>query len=128
MLPFVAGQGDEFGILSQRFSRYANFGHFIDHHARHLVWRGLVQADVDLGVGLAQSRHGHGQYIARLGVGGGNAQGATVLGAELLSDAFEVADLAHDEFDAFEHMLARLGNAFEPLAMACKDFDAQFAL
>ena len=46
-------------------------------------------------------------------------------GAELLANALEVADLAHDEFDAFEHMLAGLGDALEALAVAGEDLDAQ---
>jgi hypothetical protein len=50
---------------------------------------------------------------------------AAVLGAELLADALEVAHLAHDDFDALQHMLAGLGDALEALAVAGKDVDAQ---
>jgi hypothetical protein len=61
-------------------------------------------------------------------VGGGDRQRAAVLGAELLADALEVAHLAHDQLDALEHVLARLGDALEALAVAREDVDAQFFL
>jgi hypothetical protein len=61
-------------------------------------------------------------------VGGGNAEGAAVLGAVLLADALEVADLAHDQLDALEHMLAGLGDALEALAVAREDVHAQLFL
>jgi hypothetical protein len=128
VLPFVAGQGDEVGIVGERFGRHADLGHLVDHHARHLVRRGLVQAHVHLRIGLAQLGHRHRQHVARLRVGGGDAQGAAVLRAELLADALEVAHLAHDEFDAFQHVLARLGDALEPLAVAREDVHAQLLL
>ena len=53
VLPFVAGQGDQIGVVGQRFRGHADLGHFVNHHARHLVRCGLVQADVDLGIRLA---------------------------------------------------------------------------
>jgi hypothetical protein len=58
-------------------------------------------------------------------VRGRNAQGAAVLGAELFADALQVAHLAHDQVDAGKHMLAGLGHAFQPLAVAGKDVDAE---
>ena len=126
VLPFVAGQGDEFGVVGQRFGGDADFGRFLDHHARHLVGRALVQADVDLGVLLAQFGHGQWQHVARLGVGGGDRQRAGVLRAVLLANALEVADLAHDDGDAVEHVLAGFGDALQALAVAREDVDAQF--
>jgi hypothetical protein len=51
MLPFVAGQGDQIGVVGQRFGGHADLGHLVDHHARDLGGRGLVQADGDLGIG-----------------------------------------------------------------------------
>ena len=125
VLPFVAGQGDQLRVVGQRFGGDADLGDLVDHHARHLVGRALVQADVDLGIGLAQLGHRHGQHVAGLRMGGGDGQGAAVLGAELLADALEVAHLAHDELDALEHVLARLGHALEPLAVAREDLHAQ---
>ena len=85
-----------------------------------------MQAHVDLGKGLAQARNRLWQDIAGLGVCGGNGERAAVLGGVLLADASQITDLAHDEFDALEHMLAGLGHALEPLAVAREDFHAQF--
>ena len=128
VLPFVAGQGHQFLVVGQRLGGDADLRDFVDHHAGHLVRRALVQADVDLGVRLAQFRHRHRQHVARLGVGGGDRQGAAVLRAELLADALEVAYFAHDQLDALEHMLAGLGHALEPLAVAGENLHAQFLL
>ena len=52
----------------------ADFRDLVDHHARHLVGRALVEAHVDLGIGLAQPDDRHRQHVARLGVGGGDRQ------------------------------------------------------
>ena len=49
VLPFVAGQGDEFGEIRQRLGRQADLGDFVVHHLRDLLGRALVQADVTLG-------------------------------------------------------------------------------
>jgi hypothetical protein len=128
VLPFVAGQGHQLGVAVERLGGDADLGDFVDHHARHLVGRALVQAHVDLGVGLAQVGHGHRQHVARLGVGGGDGEGAAVLRAELLADALEVADLAHDQLDAGDDVLAGFGHALQALAVAREDLDAQFFL
>ncbi len=127
MLPFVAGQGDQLGVVGQAFGGDANFGGFVHDHARHLVGCALVQADVHTGVGAAQLGHRDGQHIARLGVGGGNRQGSRVLAAVLLADALQVVDLAQDDVNAFEHMLARLGHAFQAFAVTAKNLNAQLA-
>ena len=37
MLPFVAGQGDEFGVVRERFGCDADLGHFVHQHASHLI-------------------------------------------------------------------------------------------
>ena len=97
----------------------------VQQHFGHLVGCSLVQADVDFGVFLAQLGHRQRQHIPRLGVGGGDGQGATVLRAVLLTNALEIADLAHDDLNALQHMQAWLGDAFEALAVARKDVDAQ---
>ncbi|MNT23206.1 hypothetical protein D3C72_1586180 [compost metagenome] len=128
VLPLVAGQRDQLGVAVERFGGDADLGDLVDHHARHLVGRALVQAHVDLRVGLAQVGHGHRQHIARLGVGGGDGEGAAVLRAELFADALEVADLAHDEFDAGDDVLAGFGDALQALAVAGEDLDAELFL
>ena len=125
VLPLVTGQGDQLGVLSQRFGGNADFCHFINQHARHLLRRALVQTHVDFWVGLPQAGHRLGQHVAGLRVGGGDRERATVFCAVLLTNAFEVAHLAHDQLNAFEDMLARFGDAFETLAVPCKNLDAQ---
>ena len=72
MLPLVAGQGDQLSIGCQGFGGNANLGHLIEQHARHLLWRALVQADIHFGVGLTQPCHRLGQHIPGLGVCGGD--------------------------------------------------------
>src|SRR5450759_5702050 len=84
-----------------------------------------MQADVDLRVGLPQPGDRGRQHVAGLRVCSGYRQCATVLGAVLLANAFEVANFTHDEFDAFEDKLTRLGDAFKPLAVARKNLDAE---
>ena len=79
VLPLVAGQGNQLGILADRFGGNADFGDFVNQHARHLIWRALMQADVDLGESFAQPGHGLRQDVTRLGVGGRDGQGAAVL-------------------------------------------------
>jgi hypothetical protein len=46
--------------------------------------------------------------------------------AELFANALEVSHLAHDDFDAFENMLAGFCDALESLSMARKDVYPQF--
>ena len=125
MLPLVAGQGDQFAVVGQGFGGDPDFGHIVDQHAGDLVRRALVQAHIDLGEGRAELCHLFRQHITGLGVGGGDRQRAAVLRAVLFADALEVVDLAQDQLDAFEHMLAWLGDALEALAVAGKDVDAQ---
>ena len=58
-------------------------------------------------------------------MGRGNRESAAVLRRKLLADAPQIAYFAHDDLYAFEDMLARLGDAFEPLAVPRKNFHAQ---
>ncbi|MNT14255.1 hypothetical protein D3C72_1492520 [compost metagenome] len=128
VLPFVAGQGDEVGVVGQRFGGHADIGLLVDHHAGHFGGRGLVQADGDLGVVFAQLGHGRGQHIAGLRVGGGNRERTAVLRAELVADALQVTHFAHDDLNALEHLQAGLGDALQALAVASEDVDAQLFL
>ena len=123
VLPLITGQGDQLGVVDQRFGGDTDLGHLVHHHPGDLVGGTLVQAHVDLGVTLTQAGHGHRQHITRLGVGGGYGQSAAVFGAELLTNTFEVAHLAHDHFDTFQHVLARLGDTFESFAVPRKNLD-----
>ena len=44
----------------------------------------------------------------------------------MFTNALEIAYLTQDQLDAFKYMLARLGDAFESLAVAGKNLDAEF--
>ena len=79
VLPFVAGQGDEFGVLRQRLGRKAEVGGFVEQHAGDLVGAALVQADAELRQLLAQLRDGCRQHVAGLRVRRGDREGAAVL-------------------------------------------------
>src|SRR5205085_7192700 len=58
---------------------------------------------------------------------GGDRQRAGILLRELVADALEVVDLAHDDLDRLEHLLARLGDAAQALAVAGEDVHAELA-
>ncbi|VWX63261.1 conserved hypothetical protein [Burkholderiales bacterium 8X] len=128
VLPFVAGQGDQLGVGIERFGGDTDLGDLVDDHPGDLLGRALMQADVDLGIGLAQPDHRHRQHVARLGVRGGDRQRAAVLGTELFADALEVADLPHDEPDAGQHVLAGFGDTLQALAVPREDLDPEFFL
>ena len=83
-----------------------------------------MQTDIDFGISLAQLGNRHGQHIACLCVRGGDGQCAAVFSAELLANAFEVAQLTHDQINTFENVLTRFGNTLQAFAMPCKDFNA----
>ena len=125
MLPRITGQGDQIGVIGQGLRGHAQFSHFVEHHLGHLSGRTLVHADIDQRVSGAQLSHRLGQHIPGLGVGGGNRQGATVLLAVFLANAFEVVHLGQDALNAVQHLLAGLGDAFEAFAVAGEDVDAQ---
>ena len=128
MLPAIAGQGHQVIETSQRLGGQTDVSGLFEQHPRHLVGRALVQADLDFRIAPAQLRHRFGQHVARLRVGGGDRQTAGVLLAELVADALEVADLAQNDLDRFQHLLARLGDAAQALAMAREDVDAELFL
>ena len=85
-----------------------------------------MQAYIHFGEASPQAGYFFRQDIARLRMGGGYRQGAAVFLAELLANPLEVAQLSHDQVNAFQYMLAGLCNAFEAFAVAGKDVDAQF--
>ena len=70
-----------------------------------------MQAHIHFGIALAQLRNGVGQHIAGLGMGGGDRQGAAVLVAVMLANAFEITHFTQDHFYAFENCEARFCDA-----------------
>ena len=59
---------------------------------------------------------------------GGNGKAATVLRREFLADALHAVDFLHDQLDRFQHQAARLRQAADALAVACKNIHAQLFL
>ena len=82
-----------------------------------------MQADIDFRERGAKRRYFFRQYIAGLGVGCGNGQGATVFHAVLLANALEVADFAQNQINTFENMLAGLGHALKSLSVPSKNLN-----
>ena len=87
-----------------------------------------MQADVDMRIQVAQFGNGYRQHITSLGVGCCNGQGAAVLRAVLLADAFQVANFTQDDFDAFEYLLTWLRDPLQPFAVSSEDVDTQLML
>jgi len=125
VLPFVAGQGHQFGEVAERLGGQADVGGFVQHHLGHLLGRALVQAHSHLGKFFAQGGDRLRQHVARLGVRGRDRQGACVLQGVFVANAPEVAHFAQDQVNRFEHLLPGLGDPLEPLAMAHEDVHAQ---
>jgi hypothetical protein len=59
-------------------------------------------------------------------MGGGDRQGSTVLRTELFSNALEIANLAHDDLNALEYVLAGFCDAFESLSVARENVNSEF--
>src|SRR5690606_3129689 len=86
----------------------------------------LGQRNPHLGKALAKGWNDLGQYIARLSVRAADDHPALVAMGEFVADLFKVVHLAHDALDDLRHHGARLGQPFDPLAMAFEYLDAQF--
>jgi hypothetical protein len=102
-----------------------NFGDIVDEHARHLIRGALMQRDVDFGKGGTQSGYRYRQYVTGLGMGCRDREHAAVLRRILLANSPQVADLAHDQVNAAQHMLPGFGDPFEAFAVSGKYLDAQ---
>src|SRR3990167_7983246 len=77
-------------------------------------------------VQLLEFRHHFRQRITGLGVGGGDGEATAVLLAVLLCQIFDIARVQQHALDDFHHLLARLGQAQQTLALADKQLDGQF--
>ena len=65
------------------------------------------------------------QCIARLGVSGGDRQGAFLLVGEFLGDLLDAFDFTQDLAGGGDDALASWSDAGQVFAAACEDFDAQ---
>ena len=125
VLPVVARQGHEFIKVGQRFSGDGDIGQLIHHHVGGLLRGPLMKADVDIGVARTQLGEHWGQDIPCLGVRGGNAQCAAVLGVEFLANFLQIVELAQYHLNAFDHLGPWWRDALESLAVSSKDFNAK---
>ncbi|MNN35010.1 hypothetical protein D3C81_1488460 [compost metagenome] len=81
-----------------------------------------------LGILLDEGADHFRQGIARLGVGGGDRQGALLLVGELLGDLLDALHLAQDLAGRGDDPFAGRGNAGQVLAAAGEHLDAQLVL
>jgi hypothetical protein len=125
-VPAIAGHHDQVVEQLQTFSGNGEVdgavgGHFGDLHRRALVH---VQGHVRV---LLDKRTDHRrQGVARLGVGGGNRQGAFLLVGEFLGDLLDAFDFAQDFPGGVDDPLASWGDAGQVFSAAGEDFNPQF--
>ena len=126
MVPFVAGQRDQFVIQRQAFGGDADVGLAAQHLFGDLRRAALVQAQLHAGIALDELLDRRRQGVARLRVRGGDGQAAAVLRVEFLGDLLEVAGIVQHALGDRQHGLARLGDRDDALAVAHEDLDTQF--
>src|SRR5580693_6118044 len=68
------------------------------------------------------------QHVARLGVGGGDRQGAAVGLAQLRGSAANILHFAQDTAGARDYFLARIGGPGERAALALEQLKAELLL
>ena len=95
---------------------------------QHFAVAARLQVHADLRVALAQRADRGGQGEARLGVGGGDAQLAARLVAQVGGDRADVGRLGDDRAGAFQHVAAGVGHRVEALALAHEQLEAQLVL
>jgi hypothetical protein len=123
--PLVDRQRDELGIQRDRLGGDAKVGIAGEHLLADLGGVALVDAQLHAGVLLLELRHGLRQRIARLGVGGGDGQGAELLVGEFLAGAAQVVRLGKDALGDGDDRLARLRDGDQALAVAHEHIDAE---
>lgn len=126
MVPFVAGQRDEFVIQRQAFGRDPDIGIAVQHLFGDLRRVALMQTQPHAGIALDESFDGGWQGIARLSVRGGNGQMAAVLRLEFFGDLFEISRIMQHALGDCEDSFAWFGDGHDALAVAHEDLDAQF--
>src|SRR5690606_34718575 len=94
-------------------------------HLGNLHGRALVHVQGHLGILLDKAADHRRQGVAGLGVGGGDAQGATLLVGKLLRDLLDALALAQDLSSGADDSLAGRRNAGQMLAAAGEYLDAQ---
>ena len=87
-------------------------------HLRHLAGRALVQLKLHLAMRGQKIMHRRGQGVARLGVGGGDAEGAGVTAQKILAGAVQVIGIQQQALHPGHNPLARRRQTREALASA----------
>ena len=127
-VPLIDRQRHELGIQRDGFRRDAKIGVAGEHLLADLGRVALVDPQLDARIFLLELGHGFGQRIARLGMGGGDGEGAELLVGELLAGAAQVVRLGEDALGDGDDRLARLGDGDEALAVAHEDVDPELLL
>ncbi|OGT18908.1 MAG: hypothetical protein A2V90_06785 [Gammaproteobacteria bacterium RBG_16_57_12] len=120
-VPLIAGQRDQLGKVMHRFRG--------DHEVRlaggrqpgHLGRITLLDAQAHPGIALGKGADGGGQNVARLGMGGGDAQRPGAFIRVLRPDITDGLRLTQDRLGQLDNEPARFGDAGQPLAAALKD-------
>ena len=124
-VPVVAGQHHQFVEMLDRFGGNGEIGLAAGGDAGNLRGRALVQVQRHPGVALPKGLNGVGQGIARLGVGGGNGQGAAVARCKVVHHPLDVVHVLQDALDDVQHRAAGGGDVAQVLAAAHEDLGAQ---
>ena len=128
MVPFVARQRDEAVILRQAFGGDRDIGFAVQYLLGDLRRVALMQAKLYFRVAPDELLDHRWQDVARLGVGGGDGQGAAILRVEFLPHLAEVFRVVQHAPGDVENGLAGLGDGDDTLAVAHEDVGAQLLL
>src|SRR5690606_4566825 len=112
----------------QGFGGDGHISLLMQHHAGERGRVSFCQLQANLGEALTESRNDPWQKIPRLRMRAADGQAALVFPRELIADALEIVDLAHDAFDDLGDRMARFGQPLDALAVAFEDLDAQLFL
>ncbi len=126
-VPLVAGQRDELRILGDLLGGDGEVGLAAQHHLANLRGVSLVEDQLHVGVTVLERRDRPGQRVARLGMRGGDGEGACAVVRELRAGALQVRGLGEDALGDRQHRAPGLGDRGEALAVAHEDLHPQLA-
>ena len=127
-VPLVARQRHQLRMIGDRLGGDREVRLAGDHLLADLGRVALVDQQPHAGIAALERRDRLGQRVARLGVGGGDGQGAELFVRELGARALEVGGLGQHALGDLDHRLARLGKRGQALAAALEHRDAELVL